>query len=263
MALTAGRFGAGFKEPLVHAQGNGTVSKYRYRNQLGMMPSAEFYVFHDDFLSFMPTTSVTNGQPANTPTGWTSAVIDTGATVVVSTVAAVAATGVLIFDSDGATEGAAIYLPKGVQLTSGKRFFMETRVRTEAASDTDVQFGLSALTATTNPEDLWTTTATDVVSFGVLDGDATVGMLSDKSNGGTTVQLGDMDLSSDTWHVLAISYDGIQLHGWVDGQKTLTWSGAAATIPTGVALAPFVGARNGSSANNEVYCDYVRFAMER
>lgn len=263
MAIVAGATGAGFKEPLVFAQGNGYRDKYRYRNGLGMVPSAEFYVFHDDFLSFMPTTSVTNGQPANTPTGWTSAVIDTGATVVVSTVAAVAATGVLIFDSDGTTEGSSIYLPKGVQLTSGKKFFLEARVRTEVADDTDVQIGLSALTATTNPEDLWTTTSTDLVAFGVLDGSAATKMLADKSNSGTSVQTGDISLSSNTWHVIAISYDGLNLHGWVDGQKSLSWSSAAATIPTGVALAPFFGARTGSSANNEVYLDYFRFAIER
>lgn len=259
MAIVAGRTGAGFKEPLVFAQGNGYRDKYRYRNGIGMVPSAEFFVFHDDFLSFIPTTSVTNGQVANAPTGWQSAVIDTGATVAVDTTAT-HANGVLIFDSDAATEGAAIYLPKGVQLTSGKKFFMEIRFKTEVADDSDVQFGLSDLTATTNPEDLWTTAAANVVAFGVLDGDATTGILTDASNAGTAVSLGSIDLSSATWHTLAIGYDGVAITGWVDGNLSVR---TTTTIPTGVALAPFVGFRNGSAATTEGHCDYVRFAVER
>jgi hypothetical protein len=261
---TAGAHGAGFKEPIVFAHGASPASKYRYRNGLGMVPSAEFYVFHDDFLSFMPTTSVTNGQPANTPTGWTSAVIDTGATAVVSsaTSAPAASTGVLIVDSDGAAEGVALYLPKGVQLVSGKKFFMEIRTYVENADDCDLQFGLTDLTATTNPEDLYTTTAANLITFGVLDGDATTGMLADIANGGSSVQAGDIDVSDATWHILAISYDGVNAHGWVDGQKSLTLT-TAANIPLATALAPFIAFRNGSAATNEGFFDYVRFSMER
>jgi hypothetical protein len=140
---------------------------------------------------------------------------------------------------------------------------MEMRFQTEAADDTDVQFGLSALTAVVNPEDIWTTTATDVVAFGVLDGSAVVGMLSDKSNGGTSVQAGTKSMVSNTWHVLAIFFDGYTLQGYLDGALALTWSGASTTIPTGVALAPFVGFRNGSTANNEGHVDYVRYVLER
>jgi hypothetical protein len=252
--------GATFNEPVVH--GKNMYRNYLYRYGVGMMPSAEYFVFHDDFLSFMPTTSVTNGQPANTPTGWTNAVIDVGATVVVSsaTSAPASATGALIFDSDAGSEGAAIYLPKGVLLTANKKFFMEIRAYVDAADDCDLQFGLSDLTATTNPEDLWTTAAANVVAFGVLDGDATAGILTDASNAGTAVSLGTKDLSSGTWHVLGIGYDGTAITGWVDGIQAVK---TTTTIPTGVALAPFVGYRNGSAATNEGYVDYFRFAIQR
>lgn len=243
---------SGLTTPLIHSP-RSAQEPYAYRSGLGLAAAAEWMVLHDDFLHLVTT---------NVPAGWTAAVIDTGATVVADTTAA-HATGVLIFDSDGATEGAAIYLPKAVQLTSGKKFFMEIRFKTEISDDSDVQFGLSDLTATTNPEDLWTTTAANLISFGVLDGDATVGMLSDAGNGGTSVVLGDRDLSSATWHTLAIGYDGVGLRGYVDGKLAVTWTGAAATIPTGVALAPFVGFRNGSAATTEGHLDYVRIALER
>jgi hypothetical protein len=248
MAIVAGA-NTGFKSPIVHAMGNGTVTKYRYRNGLGMMPSAEFNVFHDDF---------TQAVASNVPTGWSAAVIDTGATVVTGT----AFGSTLIFDSDGAAEGAAIYLPKGINFASGKKWFIETRVNVEVADDCDLQFGLSDLTATTNPEDLYTTTAANLIAFGVLDGDATVGLLCDKSNGGTSVSLGTIDLVSATNHVLAVSYDGVAVHGWVDGQRAVSYS-TAATIPTATFLAPFIAYRNGSSANNEGHVDYFRFAFER
>lgn len=241
--------GTGFTSPIKHSF-KGANQPYDYRGGTGMMPSAEFAVLHDDFLLAVTT---------NVPVGWDAAVIDTGATVITDTTAA-SATGVLLFDSDGATEGAAIYGEKTMQLTSGKKFWMEMRFKTEIADDSDVQFGLTSLTATTNPEDLWTTTATDVVAFGVLDGSAVTGILSDISNGGTAVSAGTISLVSATWHVLAIYYDGVRLHGYVDGQRSVSTS---TTIPVGVALAPFFGFRNGSAATTEGQCDYVRVVIER
>lgn len=245
---------SGFSPSLIHSP-RSPQGPYAYRTGIGLMSSAEWSVFFDDFFGPVAT---------NVPNGWSATVIDTGATVVTdTTVGAGHGNGALLFDSDGAAEGAAVYMPKSVQLTSGKKFMMEMRFKTETADDTDVQFGLSDLTATTNPEDLWTTTAANLVSFGVLDGSAVVGMLSDKSNSGTAVQAGTRSLTSGAWHVLAILYDGVNLKGYVDGKLALTWSSAASTIPTGVVLAPFFGFRNGSAATNEGQIDYIRWAIER
>jgi len=240
--------GVAFSESIVHAT-KGRVGPYAYRSGLGMMPSAEFNVFHDDFNELLTT---------NVPAGWTAAVIDTGATLVADTTAGVSST--LIFDSDGATEGVAIYLPKAIQLTAGKKFFMEIRLKTELADDRDVKFGLTDLTATTNPEDLWTTTAASVIAFGVLDGSALLKLLADSANAGTAVVASERSMTSATWHTLAIGYDGVTLKGYIDGQEAAS---TTTTIPTGVALAPFVGFRNGSAATTEGQIDYVRYAQER
>lgn len=246
------RNGIGLTESIVHARG----PAYAYRTGMGMMGSAEFLVRMDDFVEPLAT---------NVPQGWSAAVIDTGATIVADTTAgSLGATGVLLFDSDNATEGAAFYGEKQLQLTVGKKFFMEMRFQTEIAADSDVQFGLTDLTATTNPEDLWTTAAANLVAFGVLDGSAVVTMLADKSDSGSTAELGTISLVDATWHTLGIYYDGATtLQGFVDGQLALTWAQASTTIPTGVALAPFVGFRNGSAATTEGHCDYVRFVMQR
>jgi hypothetical protein len=247
--------GAGIVESIVHSPISGQAA-YSYRSKMGMIPSAEWCVFFDDFVSSVAT---------NVPDGWAGAVIDAGATAVTDTTAAVGATGVLLLSDATASEGVAIYGPKAIQLTSDKRFFMECRVRTDDVTDNAIQFGLSSLTATTNPEDLWTTTATDLVAFGLLDGSAYPQMLSDKANSGTTVQTQTTRIMTvNTWHVLAIEYNGAGLRGYVDGKLALTWSSASTTIPTGVALAPFFAALNGNGAGaNNTYFDYVRYALER
>ena len=86
-----------------------------------MVPSAEWMVFMDDFITtFIPTTAITNGPVANTPSNWQGAIIDTGATVAVNTTAAIGANGVLTLADATASEGAAFYGQKTIQLTAGK-----------------------------------------------------------------------------------------------------------------------------------------------
>lgn len=245
----------GFTSPLVHSPTSSQGRGYTYRSRMGMMSSAEFVVLHDDFHFNVAT---------NVPHEWKAAIIDVGATLTESTVAATGATGAVLIASDATSEGVAVYSEKGgFQLTAGKKCFIEVRVQTSIAAETDVQFGLTDLTATTNPEDLWTTTAANLVAFGTLAGAATVKMLADKSNSGSTAETGTLSLSNATWHTLAIFYDGANLHGYVDGQKALTWAQASTTIPTGTALSLFFGARTGATAGNTTSFDYFRVVLER
>jgi hypothetical protein len=237
--------GTGIHSPLIHSP-RMQAAGYAYRSGMGMMGSAEFNVLHDDFNHLVTT---------NVPTGWSAAIIDTGATVTSGGAGASHGNGVVSIASDAGSEGAAIYLPKQLKLTVGKKFFMEVRMQTTLAAETDVQFGLSDLTATTNPEDLWTTTAASLISFGTLAGSAVTGMLSDAANTGTAVLAGSRSLSNATWHTLAIEYNGNQLKGYVDGQLSV--------IPTATQLAPFIGARTGATAGNITVFDYVRIAQER
>jgi len=243
----------GLPESIAYAPA--AAQMYRYRAGMGMMGSAEWVFFMDDFLSPVAT---------NVPQGWTATTTDTGATLVVSTTAgSLGASGCLLSASDGTSEGTATYGDKVVQLTSGKRFFMEMRAQTSLAATTDLQFGLTDLTATTNPEDLWTTTADNLIAFGVLNGSAYPKMLADKSNTGSTAETGSIALSDATWATLAIYYDGTYLQGFVDGNSSLLWSQASTTIPTGVALTPFFGFRTGTAAGNIGTFDYIRFVVER
>ena len=246
--------GAGLTESIVHAPSSNQAA-YSYRSKMGMMNSAEFVVVMNDFVEPIAT---------NVPEGFQAAIIDVGATLVADTTAGVrGATGGALIASDGASEGVAIYMPKAIQLTSGKRFYVEAKVQTSLAAETDVQIGLSDLTATVNPEDLWTTTAANVAAFGTLAGSALTKMLSDKSNSGSAVQTGTRSLANATYAVLALYFDGVNLHGYVDGKLSLSWSGAASTVPTGVALAPFLGARTGATAGNTTTFDWFRFVIER
>jgi len=247
----------GLKENLVHS----IISNhwpYPYRSKCGIIPSGEYSVYMDDFY-LAPTTNALPG---------TTAIIDVGATVVAAETDAISYSGVLKFASDAVSEGATVYWPKGIQLGLGQKFFMECRVNTASAAGTDVQFGLSALTAVVNPEDVWTTAATDLISFGVLSGDSTVTMLCDKNNSGSTAQLGTIDLVDATWHTLGIEVTGtaanstMSVKGYVDGELAITWSGET-TIPDDLALAPFIGFRTGAAAGNIGYFDYVRWSIQR
>lgn len=248
--------GIGLNEPAVFAQSQYGSKMYEYRTGVGMVSSMEYYSLFEDFDQNVAT---------NVPVGWTAAIIDTGATVVTDTTAAVGANGVILISDATASEGAAIYRPKGIQLTSGKKFFMECRVRLDDVTDHTFQFGLSDLTAVVNPEDLWTTTAANLVTFGINDGAATLVMLSDKSNAGTSSQSSTTgSMVASTWTVLGIGYDGAKLRGYKDGREVIQWSSADSTIPTGVALAPFVGALNGNGAGaNNTWVDYIRICSQR
>lgn len=228
-----------------------------------MVPSAEFLVKMDDFdQPWIPTTAITNGPVANTPLPWQGAIIDTGATVAVNTTATIGANGVLTLADASASEGAAVYGQKSIQLISGKKFFIECRVRTDDVTDNAVQFGLTDLTATTNPEDLWTTTAANVAAFGLLDGSAYPTLLADKANAGTAAIAQTTKLMvADTWHTLAMGWDGVSLKCYVDGTEVIS---STTTIPTATALAPFFGHINGNGAGGAVVVfDYIRWSSQR
>jgi hypothetical protein len=233
---------------------------------MGMVPSAEFDVFHDDFHDFVVATGITNGPAANTPWGWQSAIIDSGATVAVLTTATVGANGVLAIADATLSEGAAVYGTKSIQLLTGKKFFMEARVRTSDVTDNTLLIGLSDLTAVTNPEDIWSTTADNFIAFGLGDGDSNPKMFCDKGNSGSAQQIQTVkSMLADTWHTLGLYWDGGFVHGFLDGERVITWASATSTtVPTATALAPFFGALNGNGAGgNTNYFDYFRYSSER
>ena len=251
----------GHKGTIVHGR-RSTNDGYTYRTKMGMIPCAEFDIFHDDFHQFVVGTSITNGPVINTPWGWQGAAIDTAGTALVTTAAAVGSNGVLALTDATLSEGVAIYSNKTYQLASGKRFFMEVRLRTDDVTDNIVQFGLSSLTSVSTPVTVWNTTNDDVLSFGIADGAATTTMYTDTANAGITPTAGDSTvLVVNTWHTLAIYFDGATAFGFVDGTQVVK---TATTVPTGVALGAFFGMVNGNGAGgNNLWVDYVRTVSER
>lgn len=190
--------------------------------------------FADDFQN--PVTS-------NAPLGWI-AIIDTGATCVHSG----GVDGGITITSDGTAEGVALYRPLSVQLDT-KYFEMECTFQIADADDMDFQFGLSSLTAVTNPEDLWLTAAADSIAVGVLDGAAEVVLVYDKNNGGPVTQTSSIALSDATDHTIRLVYNQStsDVEVYVDDVLALR-ANTAASIPDDLPLAPFVGARTGGDA---------------
>jgi hypothetical protein len=236
---------------------------FPYRSLMGMINSAEWNVFFDDFKNSVAT---------NVPNGWMAAIIDVGATLTnFETSAAANANGIVRITSDAASEGVAIYLPKQVFL-SGKKWFMEVSVRTAAATDSEIQFGLTDRTAVTNPEDLYTTAANSYASFGVFDGSATPVLTYDKANAGpvTNTPAGSsFAMANNTLVTWGLFYNGSssasttgELIAYVNGSEA-TRAGTRAQIPDNVLLSPFIGARGGDGAIGTIDFDYVRFAYQR
>ena len=249
--------GTSFKGPILHGPETSRLL-YPYRTGKGMIPSAEWFVFHDDFEGIVTS---------NVPDRWSAAIIDTGCTITNADLAA----GALLFDSDADNEGAACYLEKCVAL-NGKKFFMECRVKVEDASAMTFQMGLSILNATTNPEDIWTTASTDYIAFGTLDSAEAV-LTYDKNNGGTVTETSSdstaATLADDTYATLAIAYNGAStladgsLKAYVNGVETAA-ALTEAQVPDDVVLAPFIGMLAGHATTADVaHVDYVRFALER
>jgi len=240
----------GTKGPIVHGP-RSTQEGYKYRTGMGMMSSAEFRVMHEDFDQIFTTNAIP---------GW-AAIIDTGCTNVTNTTATTGAYGVMSMTSDTTSEGSALYGAKSFQLISGKKFFMECRVNLNEVTDNAFQFGLTALTDVTNPEDLWDTSAADVLSFGIADGAATTVMYTDTGDAGITTTTGTLSVTAAAWTTLAIYYDGARAYGFVDGNVSLS---TTTTVPTAVALAPFVGHLNGNgSGTDTAFVDYIRIVAER
>jgi hypothetical protein len=247
----------GFTEPLQHGT-KSLQATYAYRSGMGMVPSAEWVTFFDDF---------TGDVASNIPEGWDAAIIDVGCTNTNADLAG----GVLLMDSDADNEGTAVYQNKHIAL-NGKKFFMECRVKMEDVSAMTFQMGISALTAVTNPEDIWTTTTTDYVAFGNLDS-AVVALTYDKNNGGTVTETNtDTDkatLADDTYAILAIAYNGAStvtdgcLKAYVNGYEVAS-ALTEAQVPDDLPLAPFIGFLAGHATTADVvHVDYVRYALER
>lgn len=247
--------GIGISESIVHAPAS-YQAPYWYRSKTGMVPSAEWNVYFDDFNALVTS---------NVPAGWAAAIIDSGATVVQYTTAAThPGTGAIAFVSSTASQGAAIYLPRSIQLRTGKKVYVEARVYTDDVTDNTLQIGLTDLTATSNPEDLWTTTAANVAAFGILDGSAVTQFLVDENNGGTSAITGTRSLSASTWHTLAVYYDGAGMYAFVDGKLSASTTVSADIPENDVLLAPFVGALNGNGAGGNLnLVDYFKVVSER
>lgn len=252
--------GSGFKEPLRHSPA-ATVAPYAYRSNTGMVPSAEHAVYFDDFFGL----GYDGTQVA--PIGAVS-IEDTGAAWGHVAASSDNGQGVLSITSDGTAEGCTAYWPGGVRVGLGKKFFMEVRMKTEDADDTDMQFGIADDASVTNPEDLFTTAATDLIALGVIDGSANLVLLTDKSNGGDAAQDTGYDVSDDTWATYAIEVDGLAANSdmsvkvYVNGNLTYT-ADTETTIPDDLILYPFIGGRTGGAAGHDISFDYVRWSVTR
>ncbi len=253
--------GAAFAEPVVFAP-QPSQKKFPYRTGMGMVPSAEFLVFFDDFESFVAATTFA-------PAGWTT-ILDSGANInMVQTAGSLGATGAITFLESTTSEGAAIYRSQlidtgTVQLTVGKRAFIEVRMQTNDVTDHTFYFGFSSATVITAASDLYDASAADLGALGITDGgsgallmktDLAAATIVDTATTGTMVV--------NTWTTLALEWDGVSsLKAYKDGKIIGTVT--SAVLPVGVSVTPFFSAVNGNTGASAVTAlDYLRYVIER
>ncbi len=252
--------GAAFAEPVVFAP-QPSQKKFPYRTGMGMVPSAEFLVMFDDFDGFAAATTFA-------PPGWTT-ILDTGATIAPVQTAALGATGVINLTSDNVSEGAAIYrsyaIDTGtVQLSVGKRAFIETRVYLNDVTDHTFYFGFTSATVITDPEDLYDASAADLAALGITDAGAGALVIKTDLAAATIVNTATTGtMVAATWTVLALEWDGVSsIKAYKDGKIIGTVT--SAVLPVAVSVTPFVAAVSGDGgAANQTYVDYVRYVIER
>ena len=250
--------GMGVTESIVHAP-RSTAAGYVYRNTMGMVPSAEFLVSFDDFDGFAAATTFA-------PPGWTT-ILSSGATIAPVQTAALGQTGVIALFDATASEGAAIYksyaIDTGtVQLTVGKRAFIEARVYMNDVTDNTFYFGFSSATVITAPEDLYDASAADLAALGITDGSAVLQLKTDLAAATIVTTAMSASMVADTWTTLALSWDGVNtIRAYKDGQEI---GSKSSVLPVAVAVTPFVSASNGNGAGGNLnYVDYVRYVIER
>ena len=251
--------GMGVTESIVHAP-RSNAAGYTYRNGMGMVPSAEFLVMFDDFDGFAAATTYA-------PPGWTT-ILDSGATIAPVQTAALGNTGVISLFDASASEGASIYrsyaIDTGtVQLSVGKRAFIEARVYMNDVTDNTFYFGWSSATVITAAADLFDASAADLGALGITDGSATLQIKTDLAAAGIVTTATTGVVTASTWTVLALEWDGVgSLKAFKDGQAIGTVT--SAVLPVAVSVTPFVSAINGNGGGSNLnYVDYVRYVIER
>lgn len=223
---------------------------YSYRNHTGMMNSAEWIVIFDDFLYAE--------QATENLVGWT-AITDTGATAADGNEHG----GVIDISSDGADEGIAFYGNLGAKF-SGKKVYIEARVKSTDADDNQWVIGFSDLTSTTNPEDLYTTQP-DFCALGTeTDASAVINLIYDTNNGGPVTDASTASLEDATYAVLALEFnpDDGKLRGYKDGALIVT-SGTQASVPDDLPLAPFFCFLLEDTTTDIGTIDWIRVVVER
>lgn len=253
------RFGVG--ENIVHAP-RSSAQGYAYRTGLPIFQSAEYGHFMDDFAG--PVAS-------NLPGNWTAVVKDTNATITTTTSTTMTNTnrahGVIEFAGTLASDGAAIYRPKAFVFDSGYSFYIECRMACDTPAEQYMQFGLSSLTATTNPEDLYTTAADSLISFGTAASASVVSLIYDKANAGPVTDTYTLPtaIAASTWTVFGLEYRGGAtpvINAYVNGDLVIN-SSTSANVPNGVLLAPFVAIRNGATTTAKGWVDWFRYGTDR
>lgn len=139
------------------------------------------------------------------------------------------------------------------RLTSGKRTWMEMRLKVNDADQVDEFWGL-CVTDTTP------LAATDRIGFGITDENASINCITEKDSTETSTDSGQ-DAADDTYVKLGFYYDGIgNVEFYVNRAKVATHT---TNIPDDENLCVTLHHQNGEAAAQTLTVDYIYVCQER
>ena len=169
--------------------------------------------------------------------------------------------GVLKITNDDADDDSDQFQKVGeaFKLAAGKPLYFEARLKVSDVTQSDVLVGL-CITDTT-----LIAAMSDGVYFRSDDGDANLDFVTEKNSTEAAIDTG-VDLSDDTWIVVAFYFDGAgQMTPFVgtDPGDLTAYTTQNTNIPDDEELTPSFAIQNGEAAATTMYVDYVRAIQNR
>ncbi len=169
--------------------------------------------------------------------------------------------GVLKITNDNADNDSDQFQKVGeaFKLAVGKPLYFEMRFKVSDATESDILMGL-CITDTTLISGV-----SDGVYFRSDDGDANLDFVTEKDTTETAADTG-LDLSDDTWIVVAFYFDGagqITPFAGTDPGDLTAYTTYTTNIPDDEELTPSFSIQNGAAAGKIMYVDYIRAIQRR
>lgn len=233
-----------FKGPILNKEAN-SGNRQWYAKQPMNMDDPDYFKYFNDFIA----------EQDYAAADWVITTTEAGTGNASEAIAADEKGGALLITNDDAdNDSDSLQLTQETfSLTSDKRCWYETRIKTSDATQTDIFMGLNI--TDTSPLD-----TTDRVGFQKNDGDTNILAKTEKDSTETSTDTGS-DMADATYVQLGFYWDGKnKVEFYVDRDLKATHT---TNIPDDENLAVTIHIVNGEAAAKTLTIDYIRVIQER